>query len=279
MLYEIVPTLWFEFSAIFRRRRTIVGLLLYVLSAASLVFGIAYLQGEFERAVQNLGVPGSEVGAIFSEMVSRSRAISTDNIEFILRIVNEWPISVWLFQACSLLLMPSLIAMVSSDMIAIDAYRKTLRVTLLKARRSAYYLGKILAHFLLFSIVQAVSVGTLLVLSVKYGSNYPADLIVRAGLLSFLYFLPFIFIAVALTAWVSSWCQKPQTALILVHAIWIVALFMAPYYPAFTPFNPTLMIGMLFPLDVDVLIVVSTFLLWICGLLAIGLAGFLYREV
>lgn len=279
MLYEIFPTLWFEFAAVFRRRRTIVGLILYILSAASLVFGLAYLQSEFERALKNVGVPTSELGTVFAELLSRTQALSPDKIDYILRIVIEWPVSVWLFQACSLLLMPSLIAMVSSDMIAIDVYRRTLRFTLLKARRSAYFIGKILAHFFLFSIVQAVSLGTLVFMSLQYPSTYSAALIIRAGVVSYLYFLPFILIAVILTAWISSWCNKPQSALILAHAVWIVALFISPYVPSFTPFNPLLVLAMLFPLEVDIVLVSWNFLVWICGLLALGLAGFLYREV
>ena len=274
-----MPLLWFEIRALFRRRRTFIALMLYAASAASLVFGITYLQGELKTALQDIQVPHSEMSRIFSKLLSKTQYMSSERIDYVLRVVSDWPLSIWLFQLCSLFLMPSLIALMSSDMIAIDVYRRTVRLVLLKCRRTSYYLGKIAAHFLLFSTIQAVSVAVLVVSTHYSGSPHSLWLLLKAGGISLLFFMPFLLICVALTAWISSWCSRPQTALILVHTIWILLLCFTPYFPSFTPFNPVLLVGMLFPLEAEYLSILSYFALWIGGILLFGIAGFIRREV
>lgn len=279
MLAQILTVARFESRSLFRKRRTVFSLFLYLTCIGLFLASVTYLQEEFDSVLAARGVTYSQVSHMLMQALEETGVASSEQAQQILEFLSVWPAPLWLFQILSIFLMPSLIALVSSDAITIDVYRRTLRYVLLKCDRTAYVMGKVVAHAFFYLLTHAFSL-TLLFWCCspweRYGgvAAFLGDIV-----LSFAVFVPFLFVAVAITVWISSCCSRPAMAALAAHGFWVLALAIIPYQPEFTPLNPELLVGMLFPEPNYRMGTIGGYGIWLVTVLSASIIMFRFRDV
>jgi energy-coupling factor transporter ATP-binding protein EcfA2 len=216
---------------------------------------------------------------MLEQLLLETGFIPADQIAKILQFLARWPAPLWLFQIFSILVMPAFIALASSDAIAIDMYRRTLRIVLLKCDRMAYLWGKTLAHFLLYLFVHVLSIGVLCWFVWPWTSfGGTEEFLIDATSILLLY-LPFLWVCVAVTIWISSCFRKPAAATLAAHAFWLLALAVIPYSAVLSPLNPDLLVGVLFPEWARSAVSVAGYLGWTIGLFFLSCITFRVRDI
>jgi ABC-type transport system involved in multi-copper enzyme maturation permease subunit len=193
-------------------------------------------------------------------------------------LLESVPASVWIFQLFALMMLPTLSSWLSSDMVTVDVYRRTLRFVLLRSGRAAYLLSKFVAHSLLLIGVHAVVVG----LAVGWGATIletgSLPQFIRALLWYFIAIVPFSLMTVAGTVLVSAWCSRPITALLMTNALWFLAVLTMFLAPLASPYNGRILTGILVPYGDYLFAGILGPLLWTGVFLGVSLFSFLRRE-
>lgn len=193
--------------------------------------------------------------------------------------IASFPLALWLTQIYLACMIPSIAAFVSSDMIAGDLQRGTLRFLLLRSRRSSYLLGKVLAHAVLYGAVFEMTLlitAACLGLFGKFGvvqtlTQWLVPLSVTG--------IPFVVMSVTVTGWVSALLRRPFTVLLLVHVVWLLFIVMLPLAPHLSPLSPDVMVGLLVPRGKAVWISAAASLAWSAVFIILGLLVVRAREV
>ena len=264
-----------EFWALLRRRRSLLSLLIYVGVTLLLIWGLARAE---QMVGQMLGDP-SVRGEQIRRMVDALAKVAGQERANLLAKLLEQPSALWLFQMMVVFWLPSLVALVSSDMITVDVHRGTLRFLMLRSGRAAYYLGKFLAHFMLYALLQLVSMGVLLGLCSLYQRGFDLGRYGSSAALYFLMSLPYLACLVATASWVSSWSRRPMNALLWVHLIWIVFVVVLIFWPWASPFSFQYVAGLVAPFEGLRSQSVVGFLSWGLGFYLLGLVGFWRRQI
>jgi ABC-type transport system involved in multi-copper enzyme maturation permease subunit len=184
----------------------------------------------------------------------------------------------WIFQMFSLLWFPTLVALVSCDAIALDVYRGTLRYVLLRSTRSSYFAAKMVSHFVLYAVLQALSLVVVLVYSLWDGSQGKAESL-RLAVQYFIVFLPFLWCVLAATLFMSSFARRPMNALIRIHVLWVAFIFIVAVEPWASPLWSKLVLGLFVPFDNYPLMTAVGYTLWGALFSLVGLLIFKRRDV
>jgi hypothetical protein len=256
------------------RKRSMLTLLLYLVVLVSAMYWFSKVQRHFEP-VTNVLAAAPQIEEL-KQMLQKFEL--EDTVDFIIQL-SHYPAALWMFQLFSLLWLPTVVGLVSCDMVAIDIDRGTLRFVLQRSSRLAYYLAKLMAHFLLFAGLQLVGmIGLVAICGVTVAQFKLADY-AGLGALYFTVAVPFIFFVVASTAWVSSWTRKPMSAIVRLNVLWVVFFIMLGWWPHLSPLASTSMVGLFLPFDRYMWSSVGALTAWGSGFAALGLAGFLRRDV
>jgi ABC-type transport system involved in multi-copper enzyme maturation permease subunit len=262
-----------ELRDLILRKRAMMSLFAYVWVIGFVVLGLVYVE---ERLRPSIGFFRNEAGA-------RNQALDWANengFGELARIIGElggWPSSVVISQVLFLLWFPTLVALVSCDMVAIDVYRGTLRFLLLRTSRLAYYFSKLLAHFLLYLMLYGITVVALIVVSAARDPLFSVALYARPMALNAMVLVAFLLFLVASTQFVSCWSAKPMNAVVRLHLLWIAfigVLFIAPWA---SPFWSPISTGLVAPVFGHEWRTVLGMLVW-TGISCVGGLTFFLRR-
>ena len=256
------------------RRRSCISLILYLLVLCAAMYWFSRAQTRFEP-VTNILAAAPQLEELRFHL---SKFGLQDTLDFIVEL-SRYPASLWMFQIFSLLWLPTLVGLVSCDMVSIDIDRGTLRFVLQRSSRLAYYLSKGLAHLLLFITLQAISMIGLIVLCILTSKGFELQDYLTLGFRYFLISIPFIVFVVASTEWVSSWSRKPMSAILRLNILWVVFFVLLGWYPDLSPLTQRSLIGLVLPFEQYGLLSAGSLLAWGAGFALLGLVGFVRRDV
>lgn len=275
LLHQVSVLTLAELRELLWRRRSLLSLILYaliILLSAWLLFKAHGTLGAGRGSV-NLDSPEhGDLAAALDRMGARG-------LFLILLRLGDLPAALWIFQIFSLFWFPTLVGLVSCDCIALDVYRGTLRFVLLRSSRAAYYLAKLCSHFVLYAVLQFVSLGmVLLYISLAVPDVHFASAL-QLAIQYFLVFLPFLWCVVAATQLVSSWSSRPINALIRIHVLWIAFIFMLALFPWASPLWSKWVLGLFVPFDNYPIMSVFGYCAWGAFFSLLGMLFFLRRDV
>jgi len=251
------------------------SLLLYLAVVSVVVVGLVYVE---ERLRPSLGFFRNDAGAT-NQLLDWARENHFGELGRIFTELGAWPASVVISQLLFLLWFPTLVALVSCDMVAIDVYRGTLRFLLLRTSRLAYYFSKLFAHFLLYVMLYSITVVALIIVSAVRDPLFSFSLYAGPMALNALVLVSFLLFLVASTQFVSCWSSKPMNAVVRLHLLWIAfigVLFIAPWA---SPFWPTISTGLVAPVFGYEWQTVIGMLVWTAISCLGGLAIFMRRAL
>lgn len=257
------------------RRRAFLSLLMHLGLVLLLFLGVQKAEQQATEAL------GGQVGVAdaLKRGVQALGSQAHPDVKSIVDDISSVPLSLLLVQLLTILWFPTLISLVSCDMVAIDVYRGTLRYILLRVSRVTYYVSKFLAHSFLFAVIHGLSLAILVIyvcLTVPEISFVEySSMALRYGLV----FVPAIMFLVAVTGLISSFCRKPLTALMLIQVFWVILVLLFFKWPHALPLSPKITSGLFAPSMKYVLPSVGGFLAWTAGFLAFGMLTFSRREV
>lgn len=264
-----------ELREIMLRRRSLLSLGFYFLSIAAslwLIFRVqTVLGGGFAHI--DTGSPG------YQELSRLVRQWGLEEAFAVFVSMSQVPDALWIFQIFSLLWFPTLVALISCDLVAIDVYRGTLRFLLLRTSRAGYFFGKMLSHLLLYILLQALSVVLMFFIALRMDPSFTVVETARVALQYFIVFIPFIWCMVAATQWISSWSRRPMNAMVRVHVLWVVFLMVSVKASWLTPFWSDMVLGMFSPYGAYPIKAFLGYLAWGFGFTALGYLGFARRDV
>lgn len=262
-----------ELRDIFTRKRTVVAFVLYL----AVIFLSLYSAREL---FTNLNLSGllrltsDEFQALRAEL---TQAIPT-KWQLIFETMSPIPAPLWILQLVSVSLLPSIVALVSSDMVSMDINRGTIRYLLLRTSRADYFFSKFVAHFTLYVVMHLSAVVVLMVLMLTQSrwvfAEWGGALLTLIGMI-----LPFIALCVALSHWVSSWTRHPFVALVVIHLAWTVFAVALYWIPHVSPLHGDYLLGIFVPLWLYVTQSAIAFSVWTVGLLTLGYLGFSAKDV
>jgi ABC-type transport system involved in multi-copper enzyme maturation permease subunit len=263
-----------EFRELLLRRRAFLSLLIYVAVVVGSLWAIFRVQRVF--GFNMVHPPNAEA---YQRLLEKMNEIGLGDTFAIFMKLTQFPEMLWIFQLFSVLWFPTLVALVSCDAVAVDIYRGTLRFILLRSSRLAYYLGKFVAHFGLYFILQLASLSAVWILTYAFYPDEDLGRLTKLTIYYVLVFVPFLAWLVALTQLVSSWSRRPMSALVRVHVLWVVLIVVASQVPQFTPLDGDLVFGLFAPFDAYPISTVVGYSLWTLVFLVVGLFGFIKRDV
>jgi len=263
-----------ECRDIFGRRRAVFSLILHLFFICLLLFALSKVQDRVQDAMQQVNMSPEQEQYMTEELIRQIELVVPG-----ISKLRDWPLIISLFQFISLLWLPSLVALISCDVVAIDIYRGTLRFITLRASRLSYYVSKVIAHVLLFVLLQLVAVTLLLILCAINVEDFSLTAYLDPTIRYLVVYLPFVVMVVALTTWVSSWCNKPINALILLHVVWFAMVLLAAQQPEITPIYHVITRGLLLPVGTEMGTAILGQLAWAAGFLTFGILGFTRRSI
>lgn len=261
-----------EVREIFFRRRAFVSLILYIAFLFLMFSSFRHLTASARLLIGEENTRSQLLTLIFEQLYRLGIGSAVEQLLY-------WPAAVIVFQVLCIFWYPSLISLVSSDMVTTDIHRGTLRFLLLRGSRGAYYWSKLLAHIGLYVFMHIVTLLVLMLVCVWADTGVRPDELVSPGMKYLLVFIPFLFFLVAATQFVSVFCRRPATALLGVHLLWIILLLPVYVAPDFTPFHWRAMLGLVVPIGEYAFDAQVRFVLWGLGFALLGFARFYRREV
>lgn len=263
-----------ELRELFTRKRSLFSLVSYVGFTLLVFSGLARAMQRARDAVG--GHSAMDEPQVLIERFGHSMQPEMYNV---LKQLAAVPAPIVIYQCLSLVVLPTLVAMVSCDMVSVDISRGTLRYVLLRASRTAYYLSKLLSHSVLYVIIHLVTMLGLLYVLAESDSAFNAFDHLTVALAYVAITVPAVWFMVALTAWVSSWCRRTISALLLIHLFWIILLSLMVKWPEFTPFYSKITVGLVAPFAEFAPKTLLGMSAWAFGFSVAGFLGFLRRDV
>lgn len=256
------------------RKRSCISLVLYLVVLIGAMYWFSRAQSRF--------VPLSNVLAVAPQIEELRFQLSKfglqNTVDFIIEL-SRYPASLWMFQLFSLVWLPTLVGLVSCDMVSIDIDRGTLRFVLQRSSRLAYYLSKGLAHLVLFLSLQVASMVGLIVICAFTAQDFELGDYLALGARYFIVSIPFILFVVASTEWVSSWSRKPMSAILRLNILWVVFFVLLGWNGDLSPLSQRSLVGLLLPFQEYFVSSMGSLLGWASAFGFLGLVGFLRRDV
>lgn len=274
-LHQVTVLTLAELRELLWRRRSLLSLILYsliILLSAWLLFKVHATLGAGRGPIDLDSPDHAELAKALDKMNARGL------FDTFMRL-GALPAALWIFQIFSLFWFPMLVGLVSCDCIALDVYRGTLRFVLLRSSRVAYYTAKMCSHFVLYAVLQLLSLLMVLLYSVVAVADSPFLPLLRLTVQYFLVFLPFLWCVVASTQFISSWSGRPMNALIRVHVMWVGFIFILAVAPWASPLWSKILVGLFVPFDGHPIASIFGYSAWGALFTLAGLLFFLRRDV
>jgi hypothetical protein len=232
-----------EFFQLFLRKRAVFGFILYtsflILSFYVLQKMIPYGEEFLRSLFLEMGLPLSEIKS-FQETWMGFNLSETLRMRYPQYAVIAYPWPLVLYYMVALSTLPYLIPFISCDMISKDVSFRTQRLLLPRMSRSSYYMGKTLAHGLLYLGLQVcvllVFIGWVFVVHPEAARSFQVTwlLDIHCRLIPlFLCFLGF-------TQGLSALCSGVMQSLIVIHLALILEMVLWFIEPQLSLFNPPL---------------------------------------
>lgn len=250
-----------ELIQIYLRKRALLSLILYFVIIALVIRLFLWIQ-----AKASFGVPHAELYAVLRQRLSEQ--ITNPEILRYLNVLDGLqglPLALVMLQLFSFFWLPTLVSLLSCDIISLDVSRGTIRFLLLRATRSSYLLGRVLAHTIAGLLIHAVTIGFLYLLSTLLFPSADHSEYLPVSMRYLFVSAPFLFLSVAVASLVSSVTRRALTSLLLIQLVWLGLLLVARIHPLLSPFHPSLLIGFFSPYSPEYHIASGGFLLWGCG--------------
>lgn len=274
-VHQLIVLTAAELRELLWRRRSFLSLILYaliILLSVWLLFKVHVTLGSGHGGVDLASADNAEFATTLDKLGARGL------VETFLKL-SELPSTLWIFQIFSLIWFPTLVALVSCDSIALDVYRGTLRFVLSRSSRSAYYFSKMLSHVVLYSVLQAISLLTVVGYSALALEGFKWGPATMLALKYFIVFVPFLWCIVAATQFISSWSSRPMNALIRVHVMWVGFIFMLGFVPWASPLWSKIGIGLFVPFDNHPFYTLLGYSAWGMFFTLVGALFFARRDV
>lgn len=263
-----------ELRELLWRRRSLLSLVLYCLIILLSVGLLFKVQGTLGSGQGHINLDSPQYSALAAAL---DKLGLRETFTIMLRL-SDLPPVLWIFQMFSLLWFPTLVALVSCDAIALDVYRGTLRYLLLRSSRSAYYTAKMVSHFVLYTVLQALSLAVILAYSFSSSPHGKAESLALA-IKYFIVFLPFLWCVLAATLFMSSFARRPMNALIRIHVLWVAFIFIVAVKPWASPLWSRLVLGLFVPFDDYPINTLVGYTMWAALFSVLGLLIFKRRDV
>ncbi len=269
IIFQIIILTWEELRDILFRRRALLCILLYVIGVGGIIAGIGYLESQMTVKLAQISNPEAQMAVIRDLMYQHGLQREYE----LMMALGKLPGAIVLMHIFTLLWLPTFVALVSCDMVATDLYRGTLRYLVVRTSRGAYYVSKLIAHFILYVILQIFALGGVFLICVQKAKDFNFENYFSATMVFFSIFLPYLWFLLATTIFISTLSAKPARTIMKLHLVWIAFLVLAYFSPDATPFSTEVVLGLVTPffgLGIKSAVVLS---LWAFGFSA---AGFVY---
>lgn len=264
-----------ELRDLLLRRRAVVSLLLYVVTIGSIVMFLATLETKIGPTLGLFRGASSQRDEIIRELSRRGLQREFDAMSTII----SWPTPLVIMQLSGLLWFPTLVALVSCDMVAIDIYRGTLRFLLLRTSRLAYYVAKTAAHFVLYGILYVLSLAAILMTAALKDPTFSISTYLGPTIRYAVVLVPFLLFLVTTTQFVSCWSSKPMRAVVRLHLLWIAFMAILLFAPWASPLNSLFTTGLVAPVGDFLTQSICGMLLWSIIFGVLGFAYFARRAI
>ena len=124
-LHQVRVLTFEEIREIFGRRRSLISLVLYVVFLGLMLSSFRSLAANASRIAGTDDLRGRTLDRMLEQLNNAGATEAAD-------ILMHWPFAVITFQLLCLFCFPSLVSLVSCDMISTDSYRGTLRLLMLR---------------------------------------------------------------------------------------------------------------------------------------------------
>jgi len=266
---------WEELRQLLWKRKAFLTVVLYL---ATVCLAVAMLVSVEEKMSPTTGF--FQAGGDLNEDVLDflERAGIQEAFDISVRLA-EIPSPLVIFQLLSLIWLPMFVGLISSEMIALDFYRGTLRFLMSRTSRGVYYLSKIVAHFFFFVVLQILSICLLLAICTLDIEGFSLRSALKQAFTYTVVIIPYIGFLVAATGFVSSVSKKPSTAVIRVQLLWIWLLLIMVASPKASPFYYQTLLGVVAPFFGYGLMSMIGMSLWALGFMALGFFIFTKRDI
>ena len=227
------------------RRRAFLSLLLYF----SMMFVVVAVLAYVERSIfPHVALFRTDHPAHLS-LMAKAKQLGLEETYSLFLKFGTLPGAVVVMQFFSLIWLPSLISLVSCDMVAIDIYRGTLRYLVTRTSRACYFAAKLLAHLALYLMLQAFTLSLLFACCALTVPDFKLWLYANTIGAYFLILLPYLWFVLATTQFVSCWSTRPTNAVIRLHLLWVALLVLVVFAPGLTPLNGEVLRALVYPFD------------------------------
>lgn len=250
-----------ELIQIYFRRRALLSLIIYFILIAIVMRVFIAIQS---RIALTMG-PDQLYEAVREALDQQVTGVDLSRYLNIADQVKGLPLSLVLMQLFSFLWLPTLISLLSCDIISLDVSRGTIRFLLLRATRSSYLFGRVAAHTLAGLIIHALTMIFLYLLSVYFAPGHKLAEFWSVCLLYLWVALPFLFLSVAISALVSSFTRRTLVSLLLIQVVWLALMLALRVHPLLSPFQEVLVVGFFNPQGGEYWYAVGGF--WVWGIL------------
>lgn len=223
------------------RKKALFALILYAGILFLTFLGIAKMRGYVSEAIPTLPIE-PEQRIFLNEYVRNFKLpdVMTEKVPML-----KTPLPLLLYFLISIASLPFLIPTVSCDMISNDTYKGTQRFLLFRVSRTAYFLSKAIAHFILFLAVQL----GLLVLLFGFCLFYAREIMdIHFFANSFfltLRLIPLILAFLAMTQFISSLISSPVKSLIINNLALLLMVILLAVQPVLSIFYQPIWAGLL----------------------------------
>lgn len=271
--YKVSILVWSELVYLVSRRRTVLAFCIYML--------ILLLLGALFDLLLDAGIGRESKGQLMSGL---SRFVLAQEALFgrtaahdIANLMFRLPWALWAFQLSCFLWYPAISALISADMLTQDIHSGSIRFLLTRVSPSVVLWSRVIAHLLCYVFLHFLSLLGVLVVVIYAGGRFYQISPWEALFLYELAAIPFLITCVALAAVASLISKRPVNAVLWVNLLWVAALVVVFFLRYLSPFNPSLVAGVVFPTTLLVWQSSAGYLIWGGVLLVVG-RYVLYRR-
>jgi len=260
-----------ELRELLFRVRSLLSLLLYIGIFLLAIRGFV----EADKRVGEAMGQDDRIAEMLAQLIYKLQFFQSDDLA---REAMSWPLVFPLFQFLVLIWLPTFVAIVSCDMISSDISRGTLRYVMTRTSRTAYFLSKLISHFIMYLVLQTLIYLLLLGGVLLFSDRITFEQAWRPILTYMVVFVPYLFFLVATTQFISALSRKSFSAILKVHLLWLVFMIMMVQWSD-GPLTWRHFLGIVLPFGTLGQESLIAFGLWGIGFVLVGLFFFKRRAI
>lgn len=234
-----------ELKDLFLRRRALFSLIIHAIILAVFVTTLSATEKRILPQMEMFqeGSPQRQA------LMARVQEAGVAPLVELLIVLGSLPGPAVMLQVLSLFWFPTLVALVSADMVSTDLGRGTLRYLVTRTSRTTYFLSKLLAHFFLYFVMHLFTFVALYYVCAYSAGDFNSARYIHWLTIYFAVFLPYLWLTVAVTIFISCATSDPAKSVRRVHLLWFIFLALIYFAPEFTPLNGRILLGYLRPTE------------------------------